>query len=742
MVPDQAAADLASLQARVRRLAEDKSNLQLVLQLIERLRPLPDVAEMLRNLLASIVEVIGGTRIGIHYWVGDELHYCDFAGQDRVVAAIDDPLVREVATRRVFLEQPGSAADALLRDGVVPGAWTWAFPLLVGQELVGVIKLENLHISGSSLRNFLPAFFSHAALLLSNEIRNQERRRAEEGQRLAASVFAHAHEGICVTDAEERIVDVNPRFCELTGYSAEEVLGRTPRLLKSGYQSAEFYKAMWQAISRDGHWRGEVWNRRRDGRLYAERLTISAVTDGHGVVSHYVGVLSDITSAKEYEERLERIAHYDVLTGIPNRSLLADRMSLAIAQTQRSRTLLGVCYLDLDGFKPINDQFGHEGGDRLLVEVARRLQAISRAEDTVARLGGDEFVLLWNDIGAQAECFQALDRILAEVSAPMVLDGMPVSVSASLGVTLFPDDHGDADSLLRHADHAMYSAKQLGKNRYQIFDAALERQIGERIDFLARVARALDLGQFELHYQPKVDCIAHRVIGVEALIRWQDPERGLMPPKDFLPFLENDPMALRLGRWVMEAAVRQARLWQDMGIGLPISINVFPRHIKHPGFVDDLRAAVGQWPGMPAHRLLMEIVETSDLEDLESIEQVIRECLAMGIGFSLDDFGTGYSSLVYLRRLSVEELKVDQSFVRNMLEDPDDQAIVAGVVGLGKAFGLRVVAEGVESDRQASHLVAMGCPVIQGYGIGRPMPAAALPDWLIRYSGAADHVTP
>ena len=562
-----------------------------------------------------------------------------------------------------------------------------------------------------------------------------ERKRAEDELRLAASVFATSQEGILISDPNNRIIDVNPAFTRLTGYSHAEALGQNPGFLSAGRQSPDFYAQMWRSIEATGAWQGEIWNRRKSGEAYVELLSIIAVKDAQGRLQHYVGAFSDISILKEHEADLDRIAHYDVLTAVPNRRLLGDRLDQAIARARRLGKSLAVCYLDLDGFKPINDQFGHEGGDRLLVEIARRLQSISRADDTVARLGGDEFVLLWNDIDQESECFQALERILTEVSAPMTLDGVPVSVSASIGVTLYPDDNVDADSLLRHADHAMYSAKQLGKNRYQLFDSRLERQISSRFESLAKVGRALDRGQFELFYQPKVDCVAGKVIGVEALIRWNDPVLGLIGPKEFLPLIENDNLALRTGRWVVEQAVRQARLWEEKGIDLPISVNVFPRHLKYPTFIEDLRGAIAMyWPDMPKDRLMMEIVETSELEELDPIETVIAECINIGIGFSLDDFGTGYSSLVYLRRLSVEELKIDQSFVRDMLEDPDDQAIVVGVIGLGRAFGLRVVAEGVESERQAQHLVALGCPVVQGYGLGRPMPVHVLEKWLADFS--------
>jgi diguanylate cyclase (GGDEF)-like protein/PAS domain S-box-containing protein len=561
-----------------------------------------------------------------------------------------------------------------------------------------------------------------------------QRKQDEENLRLAASVFSTSQEGILISDPNNRIIDVNPAFSRLTGYSREEALGENPSFLSAGRHDTAFYQEMWQSLHDKGEWQGEIWNQRKSGQAFPELLSIVAVKDDRGRLQHYVGAFSDISMIKQHEADLDRIAHYDMLTSVPNRRLLGDRLEQAIAYTRRHGKSLAVCYLDLDGFKPINDQFGHEGGDRMLVEIAHRLQAMSRGEDTVARLGGDEFVLLWNEIGSEADCVRALERILEKVSEPMLLEDEQVSVSASIGVTLYPDDDVDADSLLRHADHAMYTAKQQGKNRYQIFDAHLERQISARSELLTMVERGLEKGELELYYQPKVDFTTGELIGLEALLRWNDPVLGLILPNEFLTLIENDSLAVRVGRMVLEKTIRQAKRWDDIGIEQPISVNIFPRHLKSRTFIDDLRNAIAlHWPEMPAHRLLMEIIETSELEELEPIEEVIKECLKMGVGFSLDDFGTGYSSLVYLRRLSIEELKIDKSFVRDMLEDPDDEAIVVGVIRLGQAFGLRVVAEGVENSRQAQYLVDLGCNIVQGYALGRPMPVYAFQKWYAYY---------
>lgn len=561
-----------------------------------------------------------------------------------------------------------------------------------------------------------------------------ERKHNEDEQRLAASVFTNSQEAIIVSDADNRIIDVNPAFTRMTGYTLEDVLGEDPKILSSDEHDEQFFSKMWESINNEGEWRGEIWNRRKSGELYPELLSIAAVTDDKGTLQHYVGAFTDITMLKQHEADLDHIAHYDVLTSVPNRRLLDDRLAQAIANADRRSSNLAVCYLDLDGFKPINDEYGHEAGDLVLIEISNRLQSMLRAADTIARLGGDEFVLLWNDVGNKTDCIRALERVLDTISKPIQLGDNDLSVSASIGVTLYPDDNVDADSLLRHADHAMYSAKQLGKNCYQMFDTKLERQISTRVDFLDKIKRALKEGQFELYYQPKVDYFANSVQGVEALLRWNDPILGLVGPKEFLPLIENENLACDVGRWVMEKALQQANIWNDMGMILPISINIFPRHIKNRNFTDDLGEAINlQWPEMPSGRLQMEIVESSALEDLDLIESVIDECKGMGVSFSLDDFGTGYSSLVYLRRLSIDEIKIDQSFVRDMLNDQNDQAIVMSVIGLGEAFGLRVVAEGVETTQHAWHLMDLGCRVVQGYALGRPMPVNELEKWYAEF---------
>jgi diguanylate cyclase (GGDEF)-like protein len=416
--------------------------------------------------------------------------------------------------------------------------------------------------------------------------------------------------------------------------------------------------------------------------------------------------------------------------------LLADRLNQAIAQNQRNKKILAICFMDLDGFKLINDSLGHEAGDLMLKEVGTRLQSLLRGSDTVARLGGDEFVMLISDLGTEEECSQALQRILQSIATPYALVGDTLSeISVSIGVTLYPADSSDPDTLLRHADHAMYAAKQAGKNCFQLFDARMEQRLQARQETLRRVARGLTAGQFLLHYQPKVDCRSNQVIGVEALIRWNHPILGNLTPNEFLPLLEDDDLALSLGEWVFREALRQGRLWAAEGIDLCISVNAFPRQLQRPNFPDIVAKAVADlWPDLPPGKFMIEITETAALRELDSIQKTIQACREFGVAFSLDDFGTGYSSLSYLRQLTVDELKIDQSFVRDMLVDTEDMSIINGLIGLGRAFDLKVVAEGVETDAHIHRLLEQGCNIMQGYGIARPMPAEKLGPWLIEFS--------
>jgi diguanylate cyclase (GGDEF)-like protein/PAS domain S-box-containing protein len=557
-----------------------------------------------------------------------------------------------------------------------------------------------------------------------------ERREAHERLQLAASVFTHAREGITITDTRGTIIDVNDTFTRITGYSREEAIGNNPRMLQSGRQGPEFYAAMWKSLAEQGHFTGEVWNRRKNGELFAEIITISAVRNPLGATTHYVALFTDITSIKENERKLERIAHYDALTGLPNRVLLSDRLQQAMARCQRKGHSLAVAFIDLDGFKAVNDLHGHEQGDDLLVALAQRLQSSLREGDTLSRMGGDEFVAVLSDLEHLHDCHPVLDRMLRAAADPVRLGDRLFQLSASIGVTLFPADGVGPDLLIRHADQAMYQAKQAGKNRYHLFDVEHDTAVKTQREEIARLQHALAAQEFVLHYQPKVNMRTGQVIGAEALIRWNHPQRGLLPPAAFLPTMHDHAISLEVGDWVIATALQQMATWKSQGLDLPVSVNIDAQHLQKEGFSHRLATLLAAQPQVPASHLELEILETSALEDMAQVSAIMHRCQAMGVRFALDDFGTGYSSLTYLKRLGAEVIKIDQSFVRDMQTDPDDLAIVQGVIGLARAFHREVIAEGVETIAHGSVLLPLGCECAQGYGIARPMPAGELPQWV------------
>ncbi|MFA6311487.1 MAG: EAL domain-containing protein [Sterolibacterium sp.] len=556
-----------------------------------------------------------------------------------------------------------------------------------------------------------------------------ERKQAEAHLQLAANVFTYAQEGITITDAEGNIIDVNDTFTRITGYSRVEAIGKNPRILKSGRQDQEFYAGMWSDLKTKGHWSGEIWNRRKTGEVYVEMLNISAVTDAAGVPQNYVALFSDISSLKEHQNQLERIAHYDALTGLPNRVVLADRLRQATAQTRRRENLMALVYLDLDGFKEVNDNHGHETGDALLIVLSQRLKEALREGDTLARIGGDEFVAVLTDLTSIRECEVVLSRLLQAAASPVQIKEITLRVSASLGVTLFPLDSGDPDTLLRHADQAMYQAKQAGKNRYHLFDQEHDKLTRSHQESYQRIAQALEDEEFVLYYQPKVNMREGRVIGVEALIRWQHPERGVVAPGEFLPVIEGSELISKLGDWVLNTALEQMAAWARDGFEIAVSVNIAAHHLQQHDFLDGLKEKLALHRSVTARNLELELLETAALEDVLHVSQVIKDCQALGVTISLDDFGTGYSSLTYLKRLPADILKIDQSFVQDMLWDTEDLSIVEGVIGLAAAFHRTVIAEGVETTEHGQMLLKLGCDYGQGYGIARPMPADKLIQW-------------
>ena len=468
-----------------------------------------------------------------------------------------------------------------------------------------------------------------------------------------------------------------------------------------------------------------VLNIRRRRQLEVERKQATeALRHSESELRRYASTL------QSQQNQLERIAHFDPLTSLPNRTQVADRLQQAMAQCLRRETSIAVLFIDLDGFKLINDTHSHAVGDQLLVQVARHMREVMRDEDTLARLGGDEFVAVLLDLSTPEDSIEVIDRLLEAASRPMVFDGLELSVSASIGVSFYPQHESlDPDQLLRQADQAMYQAKQAGKNRYCLFDEERERAVRDQHESLQRIREALNQDELVLHYQPKVNMRTGEVVGAEALVRWQHPERGLLSPAHFLPVIENTSVAVDLGNWVMRAAMDQIVRWKQAGLRLPVSINIDAIHLQHPDFLEWLTREMNYRPAIEPGDLELEILETAALEDVVHVSGLITACGHLGVGFALDDFGTGYSSLTYLKRLPAQLLKIDQSFVRDMLDDPDDLAILDGVIRLAGAFRRDVIAEGVETRAHCKALLELGCDLGQGYAIARPMPAEDLANW-------------
>jgi len=556
-----------------------------------------------------------------------------------------------------------------------------------------------------------------------------ERKLLELEQKEASTVFSNSFEGIMVVSIDKLITKVNPSFSRITGYTEAEVKGKSTKMLSSGRHDASFYQAIWKSINTKGLWRGELWNRRKNGEVYAELLTISAVRDSRGEIKHYLGVFSDISERKTHEEELDRIAHYDPLTGTPNRLLLADRFEQSILRSNRLHKSLAVCFVDIDGFKTINDLYGHAVGDQLLIGFSNNLRHTLRAEDTLARLGGDEFVLLLSDISSPSECSAILERLLASINRPIVIGDLSLSVTASIGVSMYPDDNVDADTLLRHADHAMYQAKESGKKHYHFFDSENDKRLKLHREFVDRIKLAFEHNELRLFYQPKVNLLTGEVAGVEALVRWQHPDKGILSPAEFLPYINGSRLEFQLGEWVINTALAQATAWLHAGMKTSISVNISAHHLLNPDFFEFLKTSLDNFPEVNPARFELEVLETAAISDIEQAVSILESCRTLGVHFSLDDFGTGYSSLTYLRRLPLNTLKVDQSFVRKMLIDTEDLGIVESVIRLGHAFNLEVIAEGVETLEHGSMLLKLGCQLAQGYGIARPMPAEHFIAW-------------
>jgi diguanylate cyclase (GGDEF)-like protein/PAS domain S-box-containing protein len=562
------------------------------------------------------------------------------------------------------------------------------------------------------------------------------RKQAEADLRIAAIAF-ESQEGMAVTDANNVILKVNLAFTLITGYSAEEAVGRTPAMLKSGRQDEQFYQAMWERLGSDRFWQGEIWNKHKNGAIYPEWLSITAVTDDRGQVTHYIAAFTDITQQKQAEDTIHNLAFYDPLTTLPNRRLLQDRLQHRLASSARNQRHGAILFIDLDNFKELNDTKGHDVGDLLLVEVAGRLQACVRSADTVARQGGDEFVIILDDMSTETEqaAVQAetiADKIRSAINQPFMLQGYEYHGSPSIGISLFRGHENTVDELLKRADNAMYQAKRSGRNAIRFFDPATHAAMEVRIALETDLRRAVPENQLRLYYQMQVDHTGH-ILGAEVLLRWQHPERGLVPPLHFIPLAEESGLILSIGHWVLQTACVKLKAWESDPIArhLQLAVNVSARQFRQADFVEQVCAVLDATAIDPA-RLKLELTESLVLDNVNDTIVKMQALKDIGVSFSMDDFGTGYSSLAYLSQLPLDQVKIDQSFVRNIGVKNTDAVIVQTIIGMANNLGLNVIAEGVETLEQRDFLERNGCPNYQGYLFGKPVPVAEFESSLIK----------
>jgi diguanylate cyclase (GGDEF)-like protein/PAS domain S-box-containing protein len=559
-----------------------------------------------------------------------------------------------------------------------------------------------------------------------------ERKQAQQQLILSDTVFQNTQEGIVVTDGQGRIISVNPAFTAVTGYLPEEVIGRNPRILKSGRHGEDFYRAMWEDIQDWGQWQGEIWNCRKTGEVYPEWMNISAIRNAAGEAAYYVAVFSDISLVKQSEERLHRMAHYDVLTGLPNRVLIMDRLRQALVHARRDGSLVGILFLDLDRFKLINDTLGHKAGDLLLKGVAQRLQAAVREQDTVGRLGGDEFTVILPELNSAAGAANVAGKILEALAVPITVEGHELFVTCSIGIAIYPDSGDTPDVLIKNADIAMYQAKGQGRNNYQYYHRGHEDRSRDVFELEHGLRQAIDRGELRLVYQPEVDVISGRVVAVEALLRWTHPQRGEIPPAQFIPVAEDTGMIDAIGEWVLRQACAQNRAWQDQGLPpVRVAVNLSVRQLRHKRFAERVAEILDE-TGLAAEWLEVELTESMVMQHAKDALGILWQLKSMGIRLPVDDFGTGYSSLNYLKRLPVDTLKIDRSFVERVDCDANDQAIAKAIIALAASLRLRVVAEGVESEPQFRYLQDQGCDEAQGYFFSRPLESVDLPGLLGR----------
>lgn len=621
---------------------------------------------------------------------------------------LNDPSVAERHERAAFFGWRAVAALPLRRSGNAVGVFA-----LYAEEPYGFDQ---------TVRDLLVEMMNDISFALDNFAREEARKRAESQLLLAAKVFEQSNEGFMITDAENRIVMVNKAFSDITGYRESEALGENPNLLSSGHQKPDFFKSMWEAIEGEGRWQGEILNRRKNGSLYLEWLSVSRVLDENGKTAQHIAIFSDITEHKATEERINWLMHFDTITGLPNRTLLDDRCRHAISLAQRSGTDLTLMFMDVDHFKNVNDSLGYRIGDTLLALFGQHLTSILREQDTVSRVGGDDFVIVLPGTDADGAVLLA-EQLLIEVSSPFKIEQHELSMTVSIGIAVYPDNGHDLDTLSRCAEAAMYRAKQDGRNTFRFFAKEMQEHATRSLKLENALRRALEREQLLLHYQPQVCLESGQIVGAEALLRWEHPELGRVSPTEFVPIAESSGLILSIGEWVLRTAVRQMKAWLDQGLTLEtMAVNLSAVQFRHSRLPDQVMQILNE-AGLPPQYLELELTESAAMENPLAAIVVVNELHELGVRVSIDDFGTGHSSLGHLKRFNAYKLKIDRSFVRDIASDPEDRAIVDAIIRMASSLGMLTIAEGVETEEQLTFLRSHGCQEVQGYYFSQPVPA-------------------
>jgi diguanylate cyclase (GGDEF)-like protein/PAS domain S-box-containing protein len=602
-------------------------------------------------------------------------------------------------------------------DGITPHGH-YNVPILSGDdEVLGVIVLYLKHGHKKNYQEI--AFLSSVASTLAGLI---EHRMTQEELRLSAAVFENTTDGVSITDKNARIISVNRAFTEITGYSEKELIGKTPSILQSGHHDKEFYTSMWSRIHKHGSWRGEIWNKRKNGEIYPQWLSISVVKNEYGKRTNYIGVFSDISKLKEVEQKLEYLAHHDSLTGLPNRLLLDSRIKQSLSRATRNNATLAILFLDLDHFKNVNDTLGHPIGDLLLQEVSDRLLECTREEDLIARLGGDEFAIILEGIHDSRDAGKVASKIIETLSEKYTLCEHEVFISCSIGISMFPDDGNNPTELFRNADSALYRAKNEGRNNYRYYTEELTLQAIQRMRMEGNLRYALERNELSVYYQPQIDLSNGQIVGMEALLRWKHPELGFIPPSTFIPIAEDTGLIIPIGAWVLHTACAFLKECIDQGLPkIRVAVNISSYQFHHENLSETVSKILHE-TGLEAKCLELELTEGIVMKDAESSILILNDLKEIGVEFSIDDFGTGYSSLSYLKRFPIDRIKIDRSFVRNIITDSKDASIAQAIISMSHGMDIKVLAEGVETLEQQEFLRSKNCDEMQGYYFSHPLP--------------------